>query len=164
MEWLPFAIAAVAVIAIVMIAGYVKAPPDTAYIISGFFAGAFTTGSAGAVGAAGFFSGRETEMGVSFKPGSWTNSRMGILAGRSIFAAVAMAASFFGWGASFRAVEKVLNSSAVMVRKKGSFFASRFSGRGGCTGGGGAGASAGGALRNWIWGRSGFLFRAPRTP
>ncbi len=56
------------------------------------------------------------------------------MTGRSIFAAVAAAAVCFGWGASFRAVEKVLYSWGVMVRKKLPLGA-EFSGRGGIWGG-----------------------------
>ena len=66
---------------------------------------------------------RSGDLGAAFSCtwGIITNSRRGILAGRSIFAAAAAAVSFFGWGESFNAAEKVLYSSAVMVRKKWSF-------------------------------------------
>ena len=94
------------------------------------------------------------------------------MAGRSIFAAVAAAAVCFGWGASFRAVEKVLYSWGVMVRKKLPLGA-EFSGRGGIWGGGedltGVSGATGAAVspagvRNRISGRSVWVFSAPNTP
>ena len=83
------------------------------------------SGSFSSLGGRGFTGGRGAVFtggrGAS-ETGSITVSRRGA-ADRSSLATVAAAASFFGWGASFSAAEKVFYSSAVMVRKKGSFLA-----------------------------------------
>ena len=90
-----------------------------------------------------------------------TVSRRGGAAVRSTFAAAAAAAAGLGRGASFKAAEKVLYSSAVMVRKKFSCF-------GGAAFDGGAAGAAADAGTGWdlncTAGRSGVWFSAPSTP